>query len=140
MSSPNNPPHSTAYTGFFQPRPALPNPFTDDPLLHRILRRHIGNQLFSNLAPEFVVLATEAISPRILGYGDDANRNLPSVTHWDGWGNRVDVLHTSEGWRKLKEFWARSGLMQDFYSRPYGPASRIVGWTKYALKKVVELM
>ena len=129
MSSPN-PPHSTAYKGFFQPPPTLPNPFTGDALLHRILRRHLGNELLTNISPSLTALANEAISPQILAYVADANRNLPSVTHWNGWGNRTDILHTSEGWRKLKEFWARSGLMEDFYSRPFGPYSRIVGWTK----------
>lgn len=62
---------------------------------------------------------------------DDANRNLPSVIHWDGWGRRKDELVTSEGWKQLKEFWARSGLMEDIYSRKYGDKSRLVGFTKY---------
>lgn len=123
--------HSTAYTGFLQPPPTLHNPFTSDGTLQRILARHLGPSLLASVSSEFTALAEEAISPTILGHVDDANRNLPSVVHWDGWGRRKDELVTAEGWKRLKGFWARSGLMEDIYSRKYGEKSRIVGFTKY---------
>lgn len=82
------------------------------------------------MTPAFTTLGEEAVSRQILTYSNDAHTNLPRVIEWDGWGKRKDQLYTTEGWRKLKEFWARSGLMHDFYSRPYGAQSRIVGWTK----------
>jgi hypothetical protein len=127
----SDPPHSSAYTGFFQPRPSLPNPFTQDPLLPRILRRNLPSPLLKSITPTFKTLASEAISPQILSYLDDTNQNLPYVIHWDGWGNRKDDLKTPEGWRKLKHFWAKSGLMQDFYLREHGSHSRIIGFTKF---------
>jgi Adaptive response protein AidB N-terminal domain len=138
MSSSSDPPHSTAYSGFFQSPPSLKNPFTQDHLLHRILRRHLGDPLFKTLAPDFESLADEVISPQILAYCDDAHHNLPEVIHWDGWGIRKDELRTTEGWRKLKEFWARSGLMDDFYTRPHGAKSRVVGFTKSPFPFCIE--
>jgi hypothetical protein len=129
MSS--DPPHSTAFSGFFQTPPTLQNPFTSDILLQRILHRQLGSSLLARLTPTFTALANEAISPQIQSYVDDANRNLPQVIHWDGWGRRKDELLTAEGWKRLKGFWARSGMMEDIYSRPYDDKSRIVGFTKY---------
>ena len=125
-----DPPHSSSYDGFFQPPPTLHNPFTEDVLLHRILRRYLPPPLLTSLAPAFTALAAEAISPQKRSWLDDTRRNLPYVIHWDGWGNRVDDLRTPEGWGKLKAFWAQSGLMEDFYTRPYGSLSRLVGFTK----------
>ena len=132
MSSPD-PPHSTAYTGFFQAPPAIRNPFTEDLVLQRILTRHLGLSLLDALRASFTNLGKEAVSRQIREYSDDAHRNLPYVVHWDGWGARKDKLYTTEGWQKLKGFWARSGIMEDFFSRKYGPQSRIVGFTKYVL-------
>lgn len=132
--------HSSAYTGFLQSPPQLHNPFTSDRLLHRVLTRHLGPSLLSTLSDEFTALAEEAISPKVLGYFDDTNRNLPSVVHWDGWGRRKDELVTAEGWKQLKGFWARSGLMEDIHSRKYGEKSRIVGFTKYSPQPVPTLL
>jgi mannosyltransferase OCH1-like enzyme len=127
---PGDPPHSTAYRGFFQTPPSLTDTFTQDPLLHRILRHYLSPTVLKQVTPTFASLANESISPQIQSYLSDTHHNLPTVIHWDGWGNRKDELRTPEGWKKLKEFWARSGLMEDFYLRPHGPQSRIVGFTK----------
>jgi len=129
-------PHSSTYTGFFQPRPNLPDPYTSDILLHRILNRHLGKPLHSSLRSEFVSLSSRAISPETTAYAEDTNRNLPSVVHFDGWGNRVDHLLVGEGWRQLKRFWAESGLLGDTYLRRYGDKSRLVGFTKYVIVRL----
>jgi hypothetical protein len=126
----SNPPHSTAYTGFLQTPPTIQNPFTKDLLLHRILRRQLPPSLLTSVTPTFTALASESISPQILSYLADTHYNLPQVIHWDGWGRRKDELRTPEGWKKLKEFWARSEMMKDFYQRPHGSDSRIIGFTK----------
>lgn len=124
--------HSTAYSGFLQTPPTLHNPFTHDPLLHRILRRRLGDKLFAELKTTFTELAEEAISPEKLRWTNDSNRQLPEVIHWDGWGKRADILVTAHGWGQLKGFWAQSGMLEDIYSRRYGANSRTVGFTKYA--------
>jgi len=128
-SSADSPP-STAYSGFFQSPPQIPNPFTSDPLLHRILTRYLPSPLVSECSPAFDALAATSVSPRISEYTHDTNISLPTVVHWDGWGRRKDELRTCEGWNQLKGFWAQSGMMKDFYERPYSEYSRLVGFTK----------
>ena len=129
-SSADGPPPSTAYSGFFQSPPQTPNPFTSDALLHRILTRYLPSPLLSKCTPDFDALATTSVSPTIREYTHDTHVNLPTVVHWDGWGRRKDELRTCEGWKQLKGFWARSGMMKDFYERPYSEYSRLVGFAK----------
>ena len=38
-----------------------------------------------------------------------ADQTEPSVTQFDQWGKRVDILSTSEGWRKIKDQFAAEG-------------------------------
>ena len=127
----SEPPPSSAYTGFFQTPPQTPNPLTSDPLLHRILHRYLPAPVLAANTPSFQTLAAEAVSARMREYTRDTELNLPTVINWDGWGKRKDELRTAEGWKRLKGFWAESGLMKDFYDRPDGEYSRLVGFTKY---------
>ena len=57
----------------------------------------------------------------------------PTLTQFDQWGRRVDVLHTSEGWRKLKDISQEEGIIGIFYERTYGEFSRIYGFAKEML-------
>lgn len=65
----------------------------------------------------------------------DASRRAapPQLTQYDQWGQRVDELNTSEGWRKLKEISQREGIPGIFYDRQYGEHSRIYGYAKVLL-------
>jgi Adaptive response protein AidB N-terminal domain len=123
--------HSSVSTGFFQSPPSLPDPYTSDVLLQRILRRYLGPDLHSSLAPEFARLGSQAVSREMLALCADAHRNLPSVVQYDGWGARVDELVVANGWKKLKGVWAESGMLGDIYLRRYGEKSRFVGMIKY---------
>jgi hypothetical protein len=41
----------------------------------------------------------------------DSPNPRPTLTQYDQWGKRVDILHTSEGWRRLKGRKASSGQL-----------------------------
>ena len=57
----------------------------------------------------------------------------PSITQYDQWGRRVDVLHTSEGWRALKAIAQKEGLPAIFYERKFAEFSRVYGFAKILL-------
>ena len=57
----------------------------------------------------------------------------PTLTQFDQWGRRVDILHTSEGWRKLKDISQEEGIIGIFYERKYGEFSRLYGFAKEML-------
>ena len=54
----------------------------------------------------------------------------PELTQYDQWGRRIDRLHTSEGWRKLREVAVREGLVAIPHERMHGEHSRLYGFAK----------
>jgi hypothetical protein len=57
----------------------------------------------------------------------------PRLTQYNEWGQRIDKLETSEGWRDLKAVSQREGIPAIFYERKYGEHSRIYGFSKVLL-------
>lgn len=47
-----------------------------------------------------------------------------TLTQYNEFGQRVDRLHTSEGWRQLEDFAIREGYSAIPYERKYGEYSR----------------
>src|ERR1700761_4380284 len=57
----------------------------------------------------------------------------PTLTQYDQWGHRVDHLHTSEGWRRVKDICIREGIVAVPYERKHGEYSRLHGFAKSIL-------
>lgn len=57
----------------------------------------------------------------------------PTLVQHNEWGQRIDKLQTSEGWRDLKELSQREGIPGIFYERKYGEHSRVYGFSKVLL-------
>lgn len=54
----------------------------------------------------------------------------PTLTQYNHWGQRVDNLSTSEGWRVLKGIAQSEGLVGIYYDRDYAEFSRVYGFAK----------
>lgn len=54
----------------------------------------------------------------------------PRLTQYNHWGQRIDELETSEGWRELKAICFKEGIPAIFYERKYGEFSRLYGFAK----------
>ncbi|KAI0827047.1 acyl-CoA dehydrogenase NM domain-like protein [Trametes gibbosa] len=107
--------------GFQQPRFPQEHPYTSDAVLSGLLKRIIPAELRGTFDRELTrlgdVLVEEIrpISPLV---------QAPTLTQYNEWGQRVDDLRTSEGWRKLEEFAVREGYNAVAYERKYGEHSR----------------
>jgi hypothetical protein len=55
------------------------------------------------------------------------------LSQYNEWGQRIDKLETSEGWRDLIAVSQREGIAAIFYERKYGEHSRIYGFSKVLL-------
>ncbi|XP_056457517.1 acyl-CoA dehydrogenase family member 11-like isoform X2 [Gadus chalcogrammus] len=120
---PHSPPlFSRSRTGrFFQAQPQLKNPFLEDPLLGRYLRRHLPPQaVFSDLQA-----FGERISGEVDAWGRECEVNPPRLVPFDPWGRRVDHIVTSPAWQRMKELSAREGLVAIGYERSCGEWSRV---------------
>eukprot|EP00698_Gefionella_okellyi_P010059 TRINITY_DN2587_c0_g1_i1.p1 TRINITY_DN2587_c0_g1~~TRINITY_DN2587_c0_g1_i1.p1 ORF type:complete len:596 (+),score=108.96 TRINITY_DN2587_c0_g1_i1:270-1790(+) len=60
----------------------------------------------------------------------NAKANEPVLQQYDNWGRRVDVIHTSEGWRQLHDVSAEEGVVAIGYERKFGQYSRIYQFCK----------
>ena len=51
--------------------------------------------------------------------GRQAEKNPPSLTHYDAYGRRIDELVLHESWRRLHDISAEEGLVSTAYCGPY---------------------
>ena len=75
----------------------LLNQFHDDAALQRALRLFLPDSVRQELAPELSTFGAKVLSPQVLAWVLDAERNAPYVKTFDSWGRRRDELFTSEG-------------------------------------------
>ena len=61
----------------------------------------------------------------ILALGEEAEKNPPRHVPYDGWGQRVDRIETSDAWRDLDRISAAEGIVATAYERAHGALSRI---------------
>lgn len=114
---------------FFQERPVLNNPFLEDALLRSYLMRH--------LQQEAVISDLRAFGGRLVdevdGWGRDCEVSPPQLVQYDPWGRRVDLIHTSAAWKRMKDLSATEGLVSIGYERHYGEWSRVYQMSKLFL-------
>ncbi|KAI9346013.1 hypothetical protein DFJ73DRAFT_838480 [Zopfochytrium polystomum] len=147
-SSPSPPPFRPPATKpFLQAGPTLRNQWDDDPVLRSIVRRRLLRPLSSSSSSasasksasvaverDLAAFGAKVVLPPITHYADDAARNLPVLEQFDPWGNRIDVIHTSNGWKRLKDVSAEEGLIAIGYDREsYGEYARVYQFAKLYL-------
>lgn len=116
---------STSTTGFFQSRPKIPNQFQEDTAFRRCYALFLPPHLQHHLAPSLSRFGAYVLSNPVLRYAQDSARHEPSVQHFDTFGNRVDILTTSEGWRASTATAAREGIVSAGYDQQYGRYARV---------------
>lgn len=122
---------ATATTGFFQEGPQLQNQFDSDKGLQRVLNHFVPKDVLVQASQqELTSLGEKVVSDEVFEWVAEAERNLPYIVHQDTFGNYVNKLVTSYGWKKLKEFSAEQGIISTAFERKYGEYSRIIGFTK----------
>jgi alkylation response protein AidB-like acyl-CoA dehydrogenase len=109
---------------FVQSAPQPRNAYRDDWLLRSYLRRRLPPAMLRARESEFDRLATlacERLWPQQL-----ADRlNEPSLTQWDAWGNRVDLIELTPLWREAQQLAAQWGLVAIPHEREDGVLSRV---------------
>ncbi|KAJ0414588.1 hypothetical protein BJY00DRAFT_305488 [Aspergillus carlsbadensis] len=118
---------ATATTGHITRPPPLDNTYTSDPSLRRVLGWYLPPPHLPALDKHLTTLGAEAISPQIREWSADAERNQPYVKGFNVWGEQygVDRLVTSEGWKQLAKWGARSGVVALGYEDTYGAQRRL---------------
>ncbi|KAJ3154817.1 hypothetical protein HK101_001600 [Irineochytrium annulatum] len=119
---------------FLQDPPSIgPNQYLNDPVLISILRRRLPSAVYDAIAPDLTAFGARVSSAEVAEWVRDAHANLPTLTQYDAWGKRVDLLHTTEGWRKMKMLSAQEGLVAIGYERKTGEHARMHQFAKIYL-------
>ncbi|XP_051993148.1 acyl-CoA dehydrogenase family member 11-like isoform X1 [Xyrauchen texanus] len=114
---------------FFQEKPLLTNPFTQDSLLRAYLKRHLPVQEVERDLLRF----GERIVSEIDVLGRQCELNPPRLQRYDAWGRRVDHIITCDAWTHLKRISAHEGLVAAGYERTYGEYNRVYQMSKMYL-------
>ena len=109
---------------FYQDGPRLTNQYDGDPLLGGYLRWRLPPAGLQEIEPALRRLGSLAAG-EWLALDAAAEQNPPRHVPYDAWGQRVDLIETSEAWRALDRIAAAEGLVAIGYERTYGELSRI---------------
>ncbi|KAJ7054216.1 acyl-CoA dehydrogenase NM domain-like protein [Mycena amicta] len=115
---------------FHQQPPPTGNPYLSDPALPSLLKRLLPADALKTVEPDLIRLGDELVNvirplaPLV---------KEPILTQYDSWGNRVDNLQVSEGWKILKAFACKEGVVSIAYERQFQDKSRIWQFAKSLL-------
>ena len=122
----NSPPvPSSAASGFFQALPTIPSQYTSpaasaecdttsgDVVLKNILQLYLPSPLPENVDKSLHDFARTCLDSRTLELSVDCETNHPTLHPLTTFGevNQRNALHTSEGWRGLKDIQTRAGIV-----------------------------
>lgn len=108
---------------FTQAPPQLGNQWDDDRALRSLLARILPAEVLAEVEPslrEMGRLSAELYPAQLAGRRDE-----PSLTQWDGWGNRVDRIELTPLWRRAERIAAEHGVVATAYERAHGRHSRV---------------
>ncbi|BGP33463.1 hypothetical protein JCM10296v2_005265 [Rhodotorula toruloides] len=113
--------------GFQQTPLVLPLPYTSDHALQSLLGRTLPHSVHGKVDDELRHFERRIAGPirDLASVADTLPSSIePSVTQFDQWGQRVDKLHTSTSWQRLKGIAAEEGLVGIAFEREEAEFSR----------------
>ncbi|KAI0087786.1 acyl-CoA dehydrogenase/oxidase [Irpex rosettiformis] len=103
------------------------NPFTTDTVLPSLLKRLATSQAFDEISEDLERFGSVVLTT----LRDLSSKTFePKLVQYNQWGQRVDELQTSEGWRGLKAKMQEEGIIGIFYERRHKELSRVHGFMK----------
>ncbi|HXW60954.1 MAG TPA: acyl-CoA dehydrogenase family protein, partial [Myxococcota bacterium] len=100
------------------------NLFRRDALLFGLTKRFLPHDSYLLFAPKLENFAEE-ICARVMEWGTMAEHDPPRLTNYDAFGNRIDKLHLSPAWLKLKQFAAVNRLVALGYDKKLRQGRRV---------------
>ncbi|XP_048841662.1 acyl-CoA dehydrogenase family member 11-like [Brienomyrus brachyistius] len=117
---------------FFQERPQISNPFYEDALLQKYLKRNLPFEVKDAIKADLARFGERLVS-EVDALGRQCEENPPHLQQYDAWGHRVDRIFTCPAWNRMKEISAQEGLVAAGYERVHGEWSRVYQMSKIYL-------
>ncbi|KAL4251826.1 acyl-CoA dehydrogenase family protein [Abortiporus biennis] len=106
------------------------NPYTTDPVLPSLIKRLLPGDARKEVDEDLERFGEVVLTSLKQA---SARAEEPKVVQYNQWGQRVDDLQTSEGWRALKSIMQEEGAVAIPFERKYGELSRVYGFMKELL-------
>lgn len=127
---------ASATKGFFQEVPVLGNQFHEDPSIQGVLKLFVPAQVLQGASPEIEQLCDETLSPQVLEWVTDAEKNQPYISGGgkNAFGRPVDTkLVVTEGWKKLQDRGFENGFSAQGYESGLGQYTRVIQYMRLLL-------
>lgn len=100
------------------------NLFTTDAFLSGLTKRYLPEDAYLLMLPKLLNLGEEVMR-RVRPWGENAEKNPPTVDNYDAFGRRIDRLNLPQGWIRLKKFASLNRLVGMGYDKKLRRASRV---------------
>lgn len=88
---------------FLQKAPSLENQYLTDPLLDRYLAAKLPKPIYESRRNHLSEVGA-ATTNKLLAWADQAERQEPILRSHTPWGERVDDIEMSAGWKNLESY------------------------------------
>ena len=110
---------------FNQPGPQLGNQYDTDRVLRSYLRRALPPELLAEVEPSLRELG-ELAGGELYRLQLADRLNVPVLTQWDAWGERIDHIEVTAVWKRAERLAAEFGIVAAAYERAWGRFARPV--------------
>lgn len=109
---------------FFQNPPQLSNTFESDQFLQSYLKKTLPVDSQKNIFQHLNHVGDLA-AHQWLSWSEQAETQVPLHIPFDAWGNRIDHIQMSDGWKNLEAAAATEGIIATAYERKFQEYSRV---------------
>lgn len=109
---------------FNQSGPQLGNQYDTDRVLRSYLRRVLPPQMLAEVEPALREMG-ELAGGELYQLQLDDRLNLPALTQWSPWGERIDRIDITAGWKRAEQLAAEFGVVATAYDRTWGRFARV---------------
>jgi putative acyl-CoA dehydrogenase len=109
---------------FYQDGPNLENSYSQDRILQVWLKRYVPDHVLGVVGPHLQHVGELAVGPWLL-WSQQAEAEEPEHVPFSPWGQRIDDLRISDGWRRLERAAVQEGIVASAYERRFGEYSRV---------------
>jgi alkylation response protein AidB-like acyl-CoA dehydrogenase len=120
---------------FVQGAPQLGNQYRDDRVLRSYLRRVLPRAMHAALEPALEQLGEYAA---LRWANRTTHQDLPRLTQWNGWGERVDTVDVTPAWAEARDLAARYGLVALGHESATGAVARVQQFASVYLNHVAS--
>ncbi len=108
---------------FNQPAPQLGNQYDDDRVLRSYLRRVLPPDVLAAVEPSLREMG-ELAGGELYQLQLADRLNVPVLTQWDAWGERIDHIEVTAVWKRAERLAAEFGIVGAAYEPDYGRFAR----------------